>query len=169
VEHLQIVRGEDLARLAEVGAVASMQPTHATSDGIWAVARLGEGSPAARGAYAWRQALRAGLPLAFGSDFPVESPDPRLGLAAAELRVPRGADRPWMPEERLSREQALRAFTWGAAYAAFAEGRRGVLREGADADLTAFGGDIMTVTAEQLPELPVVATVVGGRLEHEVR
>jgi len=166
VEHLQIVRREDLALLTEAGAVASMQPVHATSDGPWAVERLGEGTPAQRGAYAWRQVLAAGAPLAFGSDFPVDSPDPRLGLFAAEVRTPAGATGPWMPGERLRREEALRAFTWGVAYASFAEERRGVLREGADADLTAFSEDLLEVEAERLPAIPVLATVIGGRVEY---
>jgi predicted amidohydrolase YtcJ len=166
VEHLQVVRGEDLALLAEAGAVASMQPIHAVSDGPWAPARLGEGTPAQRGAYAWRQVLAAGAPLAFGSDVPVDSPDPRLGLLAAEVRTPGGAAGPWMPGERLRREEALRAFTLGVAYASFAEGRRGCLREGADADLTAFAEDLMEVEADRLASVPVLATVVGGRVEY---
>ena len=167
VEHLQLVRGEDLPLLRASGAVASMQPLHATSDGRWVEARLGAGSPALRGAYAWRQVLRAGAPLAFGSDFPVESPDPRLGLQAAEARCPEGAAGPWMPEERLDRLEALRAYTVGAAHAAFAEGRRGALREGGDADLTVFGADLLEVDVGDLPHVPVVATVVSGRIEHE--
>lgn len=166
VEHLQLVRGEDLALMREAGAVASMQPTHAVSDAPWVAARVGAGSPALAGAYAWRQVLARDIPLALGSDFPVESPDPRLGLAAAELRRPAGAAGPWRPEERLTRHEALRGFTWGAAYASFAEDRRGVLREGAQADLTAFGDDVLALPAERLPDLPVIATVVGGRVEY---
>ena len=166
VEHLQLVRGEDLDRMRGTGAVASMQPVHAVSDAPWVASRVGEGSPALAGAYAWRQVVARGIPLALGSDFPVESPDPRLGLAAAELRHPAGAPSPWRPEERLTREEALRGFTRGAAYASFAEDRRGVLRPGADADLTAFGGDVLGVPAQRLAELPIVATVVGGRVEY---
>ena len=166
VEHLQLVRAEDLALLRESGAVASMQPVHAIADAPWVAARVGDG-PALRGAYAWRQVLRTGAPLALGSDFPVESPDPRLGLYAAECRRPAGATAPWNPEERLSRLEALLGFTWGAAYAAFAEDRRGVLRERCEADLTVFADDIFELPAERLPEARVAATVVGGRVEHE--
>ncbi len=165
VEHLQLVRGEDLKRLREVGGIASMQPVHAVNDAPWVAARLGEGSAALRGAYAWRQALAAGLPLALGSDFPVESPDPRLGLAAAEGRLPRGAADPWTPAERLTRAEALRGFTWGPAHASFADDRRGVLREGADADLTLFGEDLLSVELARLPEIPLAGRVVGGRVE----
>jgi hypothetical protein len=165
VEHLQILRPEDAPRLGRTGAVASMQPTHAVSDAPWAERRLGHGTPAQAGAYAWRRALEAGATLAFGSDFPVESPDPRLGLLAAEARIPAGARESWMPEQRLTRLEALWAFTAGAAWAARAEDRRGMIREGYAADLTAFDRDLLAVPAEQLPELRIRAVVVDGRVE----
>ena len=165
LEHLQLVRPEDLPLLAASGAVASMQPVHAVSDAPWVAARLGEGSRALAGAYAWRQVLAAGVRLALGSDFPVESPDPRLGLHAAVTRRPAGAAGPWRPEERLTREEALHGFTTGAAWASFAEGRRGALRPGMDADLTLLGEDVLAVDEEALPGVPVLATVVGGRVE----
>jgi predicted amidohydrolase YtcJ len=165
IEHLQILRAADVPRLAATGAVASMQPTHATSDARWVPARLGAGSPRLRGAYAWRTVLSAGAPLAFGSDFPIEEPDPRAGLAAAETRLPAAGGPAFTPEERLGRTEALRAFTSGAAYAAFAEERRGMIREGWDADLTAFGGDVLSVPAGALTKLPIALVVVGGRVE----
>jgi predicted amidohydrolase YtcJ len=162
-EHLQIVRARDVPLLKRSGAVASMQPTHATSDAPWAEERLGRGTERQRGAYAWRQALDAGSILAFGSDFPVEGIDPREGLRAAVAR--KSADGAvWMPEQRLRREEALHAFTAGAAYAEFAEGRRGCIREGLDADLTVFGRDVMTVHIDEIPRVPVIATVVQGRV-----
>jgi predicted amidohydrolase YtcJ len=167
VEHLQLVRPGLPSRLAAVGGVASMQPTHATSDGPWVPTRLGAGSERLQGAYAWRTVLRAGVPLAFGSDFPIESPDPRLGLYAAEARRPAGVAAAFLPEERITREEALRAFTVGAAHAAFAERRRGMIREGLDADLTAFGADVAAVPAEALPTLSVTHTIVAGRVVHE--
>jgi predicted amidohydrolase YtcJ len=167
IEHFQLVRPEDVPRLRTVGGVASMQPVHATSDAPWLATKLGEGSAAWRGAYPWRQVLRAGVPLAFGSDFPIESPDPRAGLFAAEARRPAGWDVAFTPEERLTREEALRGFTTGAAWAAFAEGRRGMLRAGMDADLTLFGADVFDADVEELRDLPVKATVVGGRVEFE--
>ncbi|HEY2027862.1 MAG TPA: amidohydrolase [Myxococcales bacterium] len=164
-EHLQILKARDVPLLKESSAIASMQPAHATSDGVWAEERLGNGSERQRGAYAWRQALDAGAVLAFGSDFPVESPDPRPGLAAAVGRkLANGAA--WMPEQRLTREEALRGFTEGAAYAGFAEGRRGVIREGFDGDLTLFGRDLMAVPEDEIAALPVVASIVGGQLVH---
>jgi predicted amidohydrolase YtcJ len=141
-----------------------MQPVHATSDGPWVAARLGAGTDRFRGAYAWRTVLRAGAPLAFGSDFPVEDADPRAGIAAAEERIARDG-KPFTPEQRLTREEALRAFTAGAAYAAFAEARRGAIREGFDADLTLFSEDALAVPAERLRRIRVTHTIVGGRVE----
>jgi predicted amidohydrolase YtcJ len=166
VEHLQVARATDLELLREAGAVASMQPTHAVSDAPWAPQRLGAGTDRLRGAYAWRRVLAAGLPLAFGSDFPVESHDPRAGLLAAEARRPPGREA-FMPEQRLTREEALRAFTAGAAFAAHADGRRGVIRVGLDADLTVFDRDIMAVAPEELPRVEVTHTMVGGRFEYQ--
>lgn len=164
-EHLQVLRPRDVPLLKRSGAIASMQPTHATSDGAWAEARLGHGTERQRGAYAWRQALEAGAPLAFGSDFPVESIDPREGLRAAVARkTPNGSV--WMPEQRLTRDEALHAFTTGAAYAEFEEGRRGLIREGFDADMTVFARDILSVHVDELPKVAVQATVVGGHVEH---
>jgi predicted amidohydrolase YtcJ len=164
-EHLQILRSRDVPLLKKSGAIASMQPTHATSDAPWAEARLGRGTERQRGAYAWRQALEAGAPLAFGSDFPVEGIDPREGLKAAVARKS-ASGAVWMPEQRLTRVEALHAFTTGAAYAEFEEGRRGLIREGFDADMTVFAKDILEVHVDELPRVPVVATVVGGNVEH---
>jgi predicted amidohydrolase YtcJ len=163
VEHFQIVRAADFARAARAGVIASMQPVHAASDGPWVAARLGADTERLRGAYAWRSVVDAGIPLAFGSDFPVEEPDPRAGLAAAEERRTReGA--PFAPEQRLTREEALRAFTLGAAYAAFAEGRRGMVREGCDADLTLFQEDVLASPVGRLRDVAVTHAIVGGRI-----
>ncbi len=164
VEHLQIVRAADLPRLAAVGTVASMQPVHATADAPWLAARLGAGTERHALAYAWRSALRAGLPLAFGSDFPVADPDPRAGLADAEERIPPGG-LPLTPEQRLSRDEALRAFTAGGAFAGFAERRRGAVREGMDADLSVFSGDLPGASPASLRAIEVAYTIVGGRVE----
>jgi len=167
IEHLQIVLPRHLPRLVRLGAVASMQPVHVAFDGAWVETRLGAGTERLRGAYAWRTLLGAGVPLAFGSDFPVEDPDPRAGLAAAETRAAPGGT-PFLPGERLSRAEALAAFTSGAAYAVFAEGRRGMVREGMDADLTLFSEDLAACPAERLREVAVTHTIVGGTVEHAV-
>jgi predicted amidohydrolase YtcJ len=143
-----------------------MQPTHATSDGPWAESRLGHGTERQKGAYAWRQALDAGAELACGSDFPIEDIDPRAGLYSAETREwPGGPRGGWMPEQRLTRAQAVRCFTAGAAYAEGAEARRGMIKEGYDADASAFGEDIMEVRPEELASLVVTMTMVGGKIE----
>jgi hypothetical protein len=163
-EHLQLLRPQDARLLAVSGAVASMQPIHAASDGRWAEARLGHGTERQRGAYAWRQALQAGAVLALGSDVPVELPDPRLGLAAAIARTPAGAAGPWMPEQRLTLDEALRGFTWGAAFAEHAEHLRGQVREGLEADLTLWKDDLFQLAPSALASARVAGTVVGGDL-----
>lgn len=166
VEHLQILQPEDAPLLAQAGAIASMQPTHATSDGPWVAARLGQGSRRLAGAYAWRTVLDAGAALAFGSDFPIEDPDPRPGIAAAETRRTRTGE-PFLPEQRLTRLEAVRAFTTGVAYAEHADDRRGMIREGFEADLTAFAEDLFAVPADDVATLPVKLTLVGGRVAFE--
>ena len=164
VEHLQTLLARDALLLS--GVVASMQPIHAVCDAPWAERRLGHGTDRQRGAYAWRSALAGGAVLAFGSDFPVESFDVRLGLRAAELRLPAGWAEPWMPEQRLGREEALRAYTVGPAVAALAGGRRGTVEVGRDADLSLFDRDLVAVPADELPGVAVEGTVVAGRVEY---
>lgn len=161
IEHLELLLPRHLPRLRALGVVASMQPAQAASDGPWLAARLGAGSARLRGAFAFRTLAAAGVPLAFGSDFPVEDADPRAGLAAAETRAAPGGG-PLGPEEALGRADALAAFTRGAAFACFAEGRRGMVRAGLDADLTLFAGDPAACGPDALRALPVAGTLVGG-------
>ena len=163
IEHAQVVSPADLPRFARTGVIASMQPTHATSDMPWAEQRLGKERLV--GAYAWQTLLRSGARLAFGSDFPIEEVNPLLGLYAAISRQderggPKGG---WMPAERLGIEDALRGFTAGAAYAAFEENERGTLRPGMSADLTIFDGDLLGADPRTLLKRKVIATMVGGR------
>ena len=166
VEHAQIVRPEDRRRMARLGVLGMVQPTHATGDMPWAEQRLG--AERLSWAYAWRSLLNDGVRLALGSDFPVERPEPVAGLAAAVTRQnergePAGG---WRAEERLTAREALEGFTTWAAYAGFAEARRGRLEPGFDADLTVLSGDPLTTAPERLGALRVVATVVAGRLVH---
>jgi len=138
VEHAQVLAPADLPRFAKLGVLASMQPTHATSDMPWAGERLGEERIV--GAYAWRSLLDSGAHVPFGSDFPVEKVPPLLGVYAAVTRAdeagsPEGG---WTPNERISLEEALAGFTREAAYAGFAEGQRGQIRTGYAADLTVY-------------------------------
>jgi predicted amidohydrolase YtcJ len=163
VEHLQVLDARDVSALVGSHAVASMQPTHATSDGPWAEQRLGHGTARQRGAYAWRTVLDAGVPLACGSDFPVEDPDPFAGIRSAVLRTwPGGPPGGWMPEQRMTVEEALRCFTSGAAYAEGAEGERGRIAEGYVADAAVLAVDPVAQGVEHLDRSALVATIVEG-------
>jgi predicted amidohydrolase YtcJ len=167
IEHSQIVDLADIPRFAQLGVIASMQPTHATSDMPWAEARVGHARIA--GAYAWRRFLDAQVPLAFGSDFPVELSDPRLGLFAAITRTDTSGKPPggWLPDQRLTVAETLEAFTRGAAYAAFEEAWRGELRPGQVADFTVFDGPLDT--PEHILQRKVLKTVVAGRVVYEAK
>jgi predicted amidohydrolase YtcJ len=163
IEHFQIVDPADIPRLAPAGIIASMQPTHQTSDRLMAEARLGPNRLA--GAYAWQSALKSGARLAFGTDFPVESPNPFPGLAAAISRQDMNGQPPggWIPSERMTFEQALQAYTRGAAYAGFAEAKIGALEPGKYADFIIVDRDPTKVDARALARSQVLETWVGGR------
>ncbi|NUS99685.1 MAG: amidohydrolase [Sphingomonas sp.] len=163
IEHFQIVDPSDIPRLAPAGIIASMQPTHQTSDRLMAEKRLGPDRLA--GAYAWQTVLKSGARLAFGSDFPVESPNPFPGLSAAVSRQDVNGQPPggWIPAERLSFEQALDAFTRGAAYAGFAEQRFGTLGPGRWADFILVDRDVSKVDAQALARTQVLETWVAGK------
>lgn len=164
IEHAQLLDPDDIPRFAELGVIASMQPTHCTSDMRWVDARVG--SARAEGAYAWASLRKAGARLAFGSDFPVESQNPFLGLYAAVTRqnldgIPAGG---WHPEQRLTREEALRGFTIDAAYAAYWEDRAGTLEPGKLADFVVLDRDIMTCDAADIPGTKVLQTISAGEV-----
>jgi predicted amidohydrolase YtcJ len=148
IEHAQVVAPGDFARFAKLGVIASMQPTHATSDMAWAEARIGK--ERLKGAYAWRTMLSDQVRLAFGSDFPVEKPDVVAGIVAA---VKRGN---WTMEQHLTLDEALAAFTTGAAYAAFEEKWRGTAAPGMAADLTVLDG--------KFPDWKPTMTIVAGQI-----
>ena len=163
IEHAQIVDPADLPRFGRHGIVASMQPVHQTSDAAMAEARLGEGRLA--GAYAWRSMLEQGAHLAFGTDAPVEPIDPLAGLAVAISRTD-AAGQPfggWHPEQTVSREQALAAYTAGAAYAGFAEGRFGRLVPGERADFVLLSADPLVASPEQMRQIRVLQTWIAGQ------
>jgi predicted amidohydrolase YtcJ len=160
IEHAQIVSPGDIPRFAQLDVIASMQPVHATSDGPWVEARIGpEGLP---GAYAWRRFLDAGARLAFGSDFPVESVDPRLGLYAAITREDLEGKPPggWLPDQKLTAIEALRGFTQEAAYAGFAERELGQLAPGMRADFVVLDADPLALRA--IPRISVLSTWIDG-------
>ena len=163
IEHAQIVDPTDLPRFARHGTIASMQPTHETSD--WRMAQARMGMERLGGAYAWRSMLANGVPLAFGSDYPVESPNPFPGIAGAISREDAQGQPPggWMPEQRLTLEQTLAAFTTGGAYAGFAEDRLGSLEPGHYADFLFLDRDIFAgATPQQIRETKVVETWMNG-------
>lgn len=168
IEHAQVVAPEEFPRFAELGVIASMQPTHATSDMPWAQDRLGP--VRIGGAYAWQRMQANGVKLALGSDFPVESVDPRRGLHAAVTRQdahghPAGG---WRAAERLSAAEALRGFTADAAWAAHDERDVGRLAPGFRADFVVLDEDPLAVPGEQLDDLHVRSTWVDGKPVYEV-
>ena len=167
IEHAQVVALADIPRFAALGVIASMQPTHATSDMGWAQDRVGP--ERIQGAYAWRRMLASGAHLALGSDFPVEQVDPRLGLYAAVTRQDRAGQPPggWLPDQRLSAAEALRGFTADAAWAGHDDAEVGRLQPGLRADFVVLDRDPLAVPAAQLAELQVRSTWVDGRPVYE--
>ncbi len=166
VEHVQLLHEQDAGRLAQLGVIASMQPLHATSDMDMAEKYWGERTSLA---YAWRSQLEDGARLAFGSDAPVESPNPFLGIHAAVTR--RRADgspgaQGWHPEQKLDLPAALRGYTTGAAYAAYAENRQGQLTEGFLADLIVLDRDPFEMDADEIKSLRSSATMFDGEWVH---
>ncbi|HEU4732633.1 MAG TPA: amidohydrolase [Kofleriaceae bacterium] len=162
VEHTQVIAPRDVPRMVSAHAIASMQPTHATSDMPWAEKRLGPRR--ITGAYAWRTLLDQHIPFAGGSDFPVEQVSPLLGLYAAVTRqdakgMPPGG---WYPDQRMTLLEALEAFTHGAAYAERAEDTRGVLAVGRHADLTVYSGPL--AADRSLLDLHIDYTIVDGEI-----
>lgn len=166
IEHAQVIAPEDLPRFAELGVIASMQPSHAISDLHFAPSRLG--ADRLGGAYAWKALLDSGAHLAAGSDAPVERGDPLIEFYAAahrhDLNGFAGPD--WHPEHTISRAQALAALTTGAAYSAFEETERGTLEAGKRADVSVFSADLMEAEPGDIPRAQAVLTVSGGRITH---
>ncbi|TWT42170.1 N-substituted formamide deformylase precursor [Phycisphaerae bacterium RAS1] len=164
IEHAQVLAPEDIPRFKKLGVVAAMQPSHCTSDMRWAEARLGE--KRCKGAYAWASLIRAGVPVAGGSDFPVESHNPFLGFYAAVTRQDAAGQPPsgWQPQERVSRQETLAMYTMWAAYAAFEETEKGSLESGKLADFIVIDRDVMTCEPREILETNVLKTVLGGKV-----
>jgi len=164
IEHSQVVAAADVARFAKLGVVPSMQFVHCTSDMPWVEERLGAGRAA--GAYAWRSLVEAGSRIPGGSDFPVESINPFLGIYAAVTRQDLAGGPPggWRGEQRLTIEEAVGAFTTDAAYAAHAEDVAGSLAPGKLADFIVLSEDIFSVNPGEIPSIRVLATVLGGEI-----
>jgi predicted amidohydrolase YtcJ len=161
IEHAQVVDPADIPRFAELGVIASMQPNHLLTDMNWAEDRLG--SQRAAYSYAWKAFLDAGVPLAFGTDYPVEPVTPFRGLYAAVTRMNEKGTKTYYPENKITRGQALYAYTQGSAYAEFSEKHKGKLVPGYDADFILVDRDLYTVAAPAILSTEVLATFVNGR------
>jgi predicted amidohydrolase YtcJ len=164
VEHAQHLRAADIPRFSELGVIASMQPYHCVDDGRWAMKRLG--TERAKGTYAFRTLLDDRATLAFGSDWDVAPISPILGIAAAVTRQTIDGKNPggWVPEQKISVEEALRAYTVSAAYAGFEEKDKGSLETGKLADFVILATDVFRAKPEDLEKIEVDTTVVGGRV-----
>jgi predicted amidohydrolase YtcJ len=169
VEHAQHLRRGDIARLAQNGVIASMQPYHAIDDGRWAEKRIGPDR--IKTTYAFRSLLDRGARLSFGSDWTVAPIDPLLGIYAAVTRRTIDGKNPngWVPEEKITVEEALRAYTTANAYGVFAEQTRGKLAPGYAADLVVLDQDLTTIPPEAIQQAAVRTTVVGGRVVFQQR
>ncbi|HEX5787194.1 MAG TPA: amidohydrolase, partial [Woeseiaceae bacterium] len=167
MEHAQHIRPADIPRFTELGVIASMQPYHAIDDGRWAEAVIGP--ERIQTTYAFRSLLDAGARLAFGSDWPVAPATPLEGIYAAVTRRTLDGATPdgWVPEQEITVEEALRAYTADAAYASFDEDRKGMLRPGWLADMVLVDRDLTAVPPETLGDARVLATIVGGEVVFE--
>jgi predicted amidohydrolase YtcJ len=167
IEHAQVIALDDIARFAQMGVIASMQPSHAISDLHFAPARLGPDRLA--GAYAWRALLDSGALIAAGSDAPVEKGDPLIEFYAAmhrhDLTGFAGPD--WRLDQAVSRAQALAMLTSAPAFATFAEAERGAVAVGKRADLSVFSADLMSAPPAEIAAARAMLTVSEGRVTHE--
>jgi len=169
IEHAQIVEKEDIEKFVSLGVIPSMQPTHCTSDMYFVKDRIGE--ERAKGAYAWRWFIDAGLTIPCGSDFPVESNNPLLGIYAAVTRQdvkgwPEGG---WFPKQRMTIEEAIKGFTIWAAYAAFQEDDLGSIEVGKYGDFTVLDKDILEINPKETLNTKVVYTIVGGQVRYRAK
>ncbi len=167
IEHAQLVAPEDFARFAKLQVIASMQPSHETTDMRWAELRVG--AERSKGAYAWASMQKHGVRLAFGTDYPVEVVSPFRGLYACVTREldaggPAGG---WQPQEKISLADCIRAYTSGSAYAQFEEGKKGELKAGEYADFIVLSADLTKISPPQYVKTEVLRTVVGGRTVYQ--
>jgi predicted amidohydrolase YtcJ len=161
IEHAQVVDPTDIPRFAKLGVIASMQPSHLLTDMNWAEDRLGP--QRAAWSYAWKAFLDAGVPLAFGTDYPVEPITPFRGLYTAVTRMNEAGTKSYFPQNKLTRGQALYAYTQGSAYAEFAETHKGRLAPGYDADFILVDRNLYTIAAPEILHTVVLETFVAGR------
>lgn len=165
IEHAQHLNPQDIPRFGQLGIIASMQGIHCTSDGPWVIKRLGE-KRAEEGAYVWQKLMKSGAIICNGTDAPVEDVDPIACFYASVTR--KLADGTYFyPEQRMSREEALKSYTLNGAYASFQENLLGSLSVGKLADITVLSQDIMTIPEDDIPKTQVVMTIVGGKILYQ--
>lgn len=167
VEHAQVVAPADFARFKELDVIASMQPCHETTDMRWAQDRVGR--ERSNGAYAWRSMQQSGVRLAFGTDYPVEPLNPMIGLYACVTRErPEGGPAGgWIPQEKISLDDCIQAYTAGSAYAEFEEANKGQLMPGKFADIVVLSADVTKIAPREILKTKAVTTIVGGRVVYE--
>jgi predicted amidohydrolase YtcJ len=168
IEHAQHIHPDDLPRFAKLGVIASMQPYHAIDDGRWAERVIG--AKRCESTYAFRSLLDSGARLAFGSDWYVAPPTPIEGIYAAVTRRTIDGKNPegWVPQQKISVEESLRAYTIDAAYAGFSETKLGSIEPGKLADVVVLGRNLFETPPEELNTVPIRATIVGGKLIYEM-
>jgi len=167
IEHAQVTTPQQIAKFKELKVIASMQPNHLLTDMNWAEARLGPKRAAY--SYAWAEMLKKGVPLAFGTDYPVEPITPFRGLYAAITRMSEDGKKDYFPQQKLTMEQAIAAYTTGAAFAEFAEKEKGILAPGMLADFVVLDQDITAVPPPKVLRTRVLRTVVGGKTVYEAK
>jgi predicted amidohydrolase YtcJ len=165
IEHAQHLHPDDIPRFAKLGVIPAMQAVHMSSDRPWAIERLGE-KRIKEGAYMWQALLQSGVPIVNGTDVPVEPIDPLASFYASVSRktlegTPEGG---YEPEQKMTREQALRSYTLDAAFGAFEEGIKGSIEVGKLADFTIFDQNIMTIPENKILETKVAMTIFDGRV-----
>jgi predicted amidohydrolase YtcJ len=167
IEHAQVVAAEDLPRFAKLNVIASMQPSHQTTDMRWAEQRVG--ADRIKGTYAWATLQKSGVHLAFGTDYDVEPINPMRGLYACVTReLPDGGPAGgWQPQEKISLDDCIRAYTIGSAYAQFEEGKKGALKTGQYADFIILSNDLTKIPPSEYTKTEVLRTVVGGRTVYQ--
>jgi predicted amidohydrolase YtcJ len=167
IEHAQHLRAQDIARFARAGVIASMQPYHAIDDGRWAEKRIGK--ERAKTTYAFRSLIDSGATLAFGTDWTVAPLNPLLTIYAAVTRRTLDGKNPkgWVPEQKISVEETVRAYTVGSAYAEFQENVKGTIAVGKLADLVLLSRDIFTIDPTEIENVKVVLTMIDGRVVYE--
>jgi predicted amidohydrolase YtcJ len=167
IEHAQHLRRQDFATFAKLGVLASMQPYHAIDDGRWLESRLGP--ERAQTSFAWRSMLDAGARMTFGSDWPIAPLNPLLGIHAAVARQTLDGCHPegWTPEQRITLEDALRAYTQNGAYAEFQENEKGTIAPGKLADLIVLSDDLFRIPVDRIKDVRVTLTVVGGKVVYQ--